>query len=78
MNPYVIRVNMTPMGNTTLINVEGSPIKSYYVNEEADDMAVCAALSIVEQHIARRLIKAGDGFTVKVEFVIKQPDKEQP
>jgi hypothetical protein len=75
---YVIRVNMTPMGNTTLINVEGSPIKSYYVNEEADDMAVCAALSIVEQHIARRLIKAGDGFTVKVEFVIKQPDKEQP
>lgn len=77
MNPYVIRVNMTPMGNTTLINVEGSPIKSYYANEDADDEAVCAALSVVATRIAKRQIRAGDGFTVKVEFAQQVPsDKE--
>lgn len=72
MDPYVIRVNVTPIGNTTLINVEGSTIKSYYINADAEDEAVRAALSVVAQRIARKEIEAGDGFTLKVEFVRKE------
>jgi len=73
MNPYVIRVNMTPMEATTLINVEGSTIRSYYSNGVAEEEAVIAALGVVAQRVARREIYAGDGFTVKVEFVKKEP-----
>ena len=66
---HVVRVNMTPLHeDTTTINVEGSPVKSHYDNSEAEDMAVCAALEVVAERIARQEIKAVDGFTVKVEF----------
>jgi len=75
---YTVRVNMTPMGTTTLVNVEGSAIRSYYLNDVAAEEAVVAALSAVAQRVARREIYAGDGFTVKVEFVTVPPDKEKP
>ena len=70
MDVYVIRVNMTPMEHGVVaVNVEGSDSTRYYSTEEADDMAMCAALQITAERIARREIEAEDGFTVKVEFV---------
>jgi hypothetical protein len=75
---YTIRVNMTPMSASTRINVEGSTIKSYYMNEVVASEAVISALAAVAQRIARKEIDAGDGFTVKVEFVTVPPDKEKP
>jgi hypothetical protein len=71
MSVYLVRVNLRSGKHegVTSINVEGESTTSHYDNSEVEDMAVCAALEVVSERIARQEIKAGDGFTVKVEFL---------
>lgn len=42
---------------------------SHYGSDEAAPSAVCIALAETIQAIARRELAAGDGFTVRVQFV---------
>ena len=55
--------------NIVTIGMPGDLRRYHYRSDEADSSAVCLALERVIRDIARWEVPAGDGFTVRVDFV---------
>ena len=72
----VVSIGVTPTNKPGLFAVRSATRVSHYYDGEAQSSAVYVALEQVTRQIGRGEIEAGDGFTVRVEFVTVDEDRE--